>query len=353
MRKKLNLAQIRAICQGAVRVEEGQNGIRLYRFTEEQEELYRQTSEGLYKKTFATAGMKMCFETDSRSLFLKVQVMPGSTRTYFSFDLIVDGTAIGHLDNFSDVEVPAVYTTMKLPLGEYSKCFELGSGVKKVCLYLPWSVAVEVQELSVDQNAMIRPIRPEKKLLVFGDSITQGYDALRPFNRYASRLAEALEAEEINKGIGAERFCPELAKLRDDFEPDYIVVAYGTNDWKHREEAEFAEKCSAFYETLSSHYPGSRIFALTPIWRKNYLESVPFGDFCKVAADIREITEVMENVVCINGFEFIPHDGIYFADGNVHPNDLGFEQYFKGLWKAVSSVMQSESGERHGYEAME
>lgn len=342
MRRKLNLEQLQAICQGAVRAEENEEGIRFYRFTNEQQEYYRQSNEGFYRKSLASAGMKMQFETDSQSLTLKVHVEPGSTRTYFSFDVAVNGKMMGHLDNFSHVEVPALYTTMQLPLGKFSKSFDLGHGVKTVSIWLPWSVAVEIRELSVDEQAFVKPVRPEKKLLVFGDSITQGYDALRPSNRYASRLAEALGAEEVNKGIGAERFCPELAKLRDDFQPDYILAAYGTNDWKHREEAEFVKQCKAFYETLTGLYPDSRIFALTPIWRKNHLEPSPFGDFSNVAADIKEITDSMDHVIYLDGFEFVPHDSSYFADGNLHPNDQGFEQYFKGLWNAVSAAVQCE-----------
>ena len=82
---KLNIDQIRAVCQGAVRVEETSEGIRLYRFTEEQEEIYRQRSSVLYRKTFSTAGMKLCFETDSTSLFLRVNVSPTAVHKFRSY----------------------------------------------------------------------------------------------------------------------------------------------------------------------------------------------------------------------------------------------------------------------------
>lgn len=68
---KLTYEQIGAICQGAVRSAETENGVCLYRFTKEQEELYRQVSADFYKKTFAAAGIKLCFETDSTSLFFE------------------------------------------------------------------------------------------------------------------------------------------------------------------------------------------------------------------------------------------------------------------------------------------
>lgn len=332
---KLNFEQIRSVCLGAVRISETENGICMYRFTEEQEEIYRKANSDFYKKSFATAGVKLYFETDSRSLFLKVNVTPGSSRRYFSFDIMADGKPVGYLDNYSDVSLPQAYTQIQLPLGEFSKTFEMSEGTKKVCIYLPWSVAVEIREISVEDNAFIKPIKPAKKLLVFGDSITQGYDALRPSRRYAARLAEALDAEEINKGIGGERFFPALAESRDDFEPDYITVAYGTNDWSGITEEVFKNKCLAFYTALSKNYPKTKIFAITPIWRKDCMETKAFGDFSKVAQDIKNIVKSFENITYIHGFDFVPQDESYFADLRLHPNDSGFDYYFQSLYAQI------------------
>lgn len=333
---KLSADQIRSISMGAVRVEETENGVCLLRFTKEQEALYKATNADFYKKTFATAGIRLAFETNSPSLFLKVNVTPGSSRKYFSFDVSVNGEIIGCLDNFSGVSLPQAYTTVELPLGLFSKEFSLGDGNKQVCIYFPWSIAVELQELSLAEQATIVPVKRPKKLLAFGDSITQGYDALRPSNRYVSRLADLLQAEEINKGIGAERFFPPLAQLRDDPEPDYITVAYGTNDWSGIDEASFKENCDAFYGALSRNYPNAKIFAITPIWRKDYRIFKKFGLFEQVEADIREITAKYPNICVIRGFEFVPQDENLFADLRLHPNDQGFRYYADNLYSQLA-----------------
>ena len=336
---KLSADQIRSISMGAVRVEETENGIRLLRFTKEQEELYKATSADFYKKTFATAGIRLAFETDSPSLFLKVNVAPGSSRKYFSFDVSVNGEIIDCLDNFSGVSLPQAYTTVELPLGQFSKGFALGEGRKQVCIYFPWSMAVELVELSLAESATLVPLKRSKKLLAFGDSITQGYDALRPSNSYVSRLADLLQAEEFNKGIGAERFFPALAQLRDDPEPDYITVAYGTNDWSGIDEAPFKENCDAFYGALSRNYPNAKIFAITPIWRKDYRNYKKFGLFEQVEADIREITAKYPNICVIRGFEFVPQDEDLFADLRVHPNDRGFRHYAENLYTQLADKL--------------
>lgn len=328
---KLSYEQIRSISLGTVRTMETENGVRLYRFTEEQEEIYRQANADFYKKTFSLAGMKMYFETDSRSLFLKVYVTSGSSRKYFAFDVTVDGKLVGCLNNYSEVTLEKDYAQTQLPMGEFSQTFDLGEGTKKVCIYLPWSMAAEIRELSLDEDAFVKPIKYTKKLLVFGDSITQGYDALHPSRRYAARLAEALEAEEINKGIGGEIFFPALAESREDFDPDYITVAYGTNDWNRANEEDFKERCHAFYAALSRYYPNAGIFAITPIWRKDYMDERKFGDFSKVAEDIEAIVSDFENITCINGFDFVPQDENLFGDLRLHPNDNGFDYYAKRI----------------------
>lgn len=333
---KFNFEQIVSVCLGAVRAAETDSGVRLYRFTEEQEELYRQRSEDFYKKTFATAGMKLLFETNSETLFLKVNVSAGgSSRRYFSFDVAVNGEMVGHLDNFSGEVLPKKYSQVQLPLGEFSQNFALGSGKKRVCIYLPWSVIAELREVSIDDGSYIIPVKHSKKLLAFGDSITHGYDALRPSNCYAAKIAEMLDAEVINKGIGGEIFFPELAGVRDQFTPDYITVAYGTNDWNGTEEEDFKKRCFAFYDALSRNYPDAKIYAITPIWRKDCQEKRPFGSFERVTEDIREIADNFKNVACINGYDLVPGDENYFGDLQVHPNDEGFRQYAHNLGKQI------------------
>ena len=52
---KLSLHQIKEITTGAVRITEENGAVHLYRFTEEQENLYKDKCCGFYVRTFATA----------------------------------------------------------------------------------------------------------------------------------------------------------------------------------------------------------------------------------------------------------------------------------------------------------
>lgn len=337
---KLNLSQIKTITTGAVKITEEADGFHFHRFTEEQEELFRARRDDFYQKTFCTAGVQLRFRTDSRSLSLKAEFFHEAARQYFAMDIFVDGKYLDSVSNFENVELPVNYTGMELPAGEYEKNYVLQAGEKEIRIYMPWSVRTVIRELTLDDGASVIPVRPKYKLLCFGDSITHGYDLLHPSCRHAAQLADFLNAEEFNKAIGGDKFFPELAKTREDFLPDYIVVAFGTNDWDCCPR-EFTENCCrSFYKNISQTYPDAKIFAITPIWRADMDQQREFGAFSDVEKMIRSAVVDLENVTVIRGFDFVPHDVALYADLRLHPNDAGAAYYYKNLSSRIGEVLQ-------------
>jgi len=339
---QLNINQIKEITLGAANIFQGSDGIEFHRFTEKQEELYHKTNEIFWDRCFCTAGIKLLFRTDSKNLCLKIAASRTvDTRSYFSFDVFSDGRLVGYLDNFSDIDLPQDnYMWVDAPLGKFRKCFELGEGTKEVCIHFPWSVSALLSELSLDDGCFVETVKPKKKLLAFGDSITHGFDAYRPSNRYIAILADKLEAEEHNKAIGGERFFPELASLKDDFEPDYITVAYGTNDWNSgMSMEEFSDNCRLFYENLRKNHLNSKIIAITPIWRADMDMGDKFCRFKDMYNIIANIVKDINNVDVISGFDFVPHDEKYYGDLRLHPNDEGFGFYADSLYKQISNLI--------------
>ncbi len=332
---KISSSQIKAITLGAERVEEIDNKVSFHRFTQAQEEFYKNRNSSYHMQSLATAGIKLSFLTDSCNLTLKGSAHQGTSRLFYSIDVFVNHQMIDCIDNFSEDCMKGNYIATRCPLGDFSKDFDLGCGEKEVTVYLPWSVRIELDDFIIDDNSFIEPVKCCKKLLAFGDSITQGYDALRPSNRYMSLLAEKIGAEEINKAIGGEVFVPDLAQTEESFTPDYITVAYGTNDWVLKDKSDFKKDCREFYEALSKKYPASKIFAITPLWRKDCTEQSKVCSFGYVEEYIKEVTSDLDNVVCISGFDFVPHDETYYADLRLHPNDKGFKKQFEGLYKRI------------------
>lgn len=306
-------------------LEEGER-LWLYRFTDEQTEAYRSYSSNFHNKTKATAGVRLQFITNSKKLILKGETSTASSRKFFSFDVYVNGSLVSHLIECAD-ETPKPYTLTA----------ELGEGeAKRVCIYFPWSAQANIASFELDDGASFEPYSKPYKMLCFGDSITHGYCALNPSFTYATRLADLLCADYINKGIGGEVFFPKLAELKDDIEPDYITVAYGTNDWHVSKKETFEMNSVRFYEALSRNYPNARIFALAPVWRADHATSTkPIGEFSNVAKKLSEIAECIPNVTFVDCFDFIPHEAQYYIEDLLHPNDLGFCHYAAEVYRAI------------------
>lgn len=332
----LTIDEIRAITCGTVSVTEEQDGMHFYRFTPEQMELYKKRDAAFYDKCYASAGIRLRFSTDSRTLFLRLCVTPQSgSRTFFGVDIFVNGKCVDTVENYSDLDLSGDYTAVPAYTGEFSKNIRLGRGEKEVCILLPWNMHTVLKSLALDDSATLTPVKPTRKLLCFGDSITQGYDALCPSNRYTSQLADWLDAEEFNKAIGGEVFFPELANTKESFIPDYITVAYGTNDFSKIPYESFLQNCKDFYENLSRTYPQSRIYAITPIWRKDYEKDTDFPDFFAVKKHIEQVAAHLPKVRVIDGFHLMPHHEKYCSDLYLHPSDKGFKKYAKNLIKQI------------------
>lgn len=337
---KLTVDKLTELSHGAVRVIQECEKVNFYRFTEKQQQLYKDAgNESFYKKTFAPAGIRLEFRTNSKFLFLKVNIPFSTTRSYFSVDVCVNGEMIGSINNYQEMDMTGDYTTRNYPIGYFEKNFDLGLGEKTVTIFLPWSVPTEIEEVSIDDGSFAKPVAKNKKMLIFGDSITQGYDALHPSKHYTVILSELLKADIYNKAVGGEKFIPALVNTDEDFIPDYIIVAYGTNDWSHTELDRFKYNCKECYEALSRKYPASKIFALTPIWRKDYKEQHNCGDFSFIADYIEEVTSGFDNVYCLNGFGFVPHQEKMFGDLKLHPNNDGFEHFANNMYETIKDII--------------
>jgi lysophospholipase L1-like esterase len=293
-----------------------------------------------YDRALCSAGAKLCFRTDSPILVLGAEVEKRSSRSFFSFDVTANGALVGHLCNFSEQTLAKDYTQTLFPLGKFEKTFLLGAGEKTVSIDFPFSARVEDLKIGLAEGASFAPVKPKKRLLAYGDSITQGYDARYPSRRYSARLADALEAEEINKGIGGEIFRPELASLSDEKDIDTITVAYGTNDWSATDGKSFLSEARAFYGALSARYPKAKIFAITPIWRKDLEAEKPMGAFSNVHDMIAEAVKDLENVTLIDGIDLVPHDTALFADLRLHPRDEGFDFYAENLIQRIKACIE-------------
>lgn len=330
---QLTFEQIKTITTGAVDIEKEENGIRFYRFNREQRALRQPRVTFPEEKPLSTAGIQFSFRTDSSTLFLRTTVSKGSASDHFSFDLFVNGAHIDSLDNFSHSDTNL--------LGTYEKTFALGNGLTDVCLYFPWSVATVIEELSLEDGASVIPMIPEKKLLVYGDSITHGNTVRYSCNHYIPRLARAMGVQVRNKAIGGTTSFPQMVQAESPYDPDYVLVAYGSNDWDRHEEAFFAQNYRQMLQTIAENYPRAQVFVISPIWRgdQNTRER-RMGPLSTIERNIFAISEDFPNVTTISGMDLVPHDLQYYADAGLHPNDAGYGCYFENLWPKIQAALK-------------
>ncbi len=289
--------------------------------------------------SLTSAGIRLEFETDSKNLFIKTSIKDTDShgRNFYSFDIYCNGKILGQIKNFNK---EPIYPYKKYNLFERHKSFILPDGLKKITIYFPWSVQGAVKEIKTDDNAVLKPVIKKRKLIFFGDSITEGYDSLFPSLSYSSQISDLLNAEGINKGIGGSCFMPELVsngKIRADF----IIVAYGTNDWKASDFNSFCKRCDEFFKNLSLKFPDTKIFAVSPIWRGDlYIDNKKTEKFFEIPDYIEKTVFQYKNMIFINGFDFIPAKEIYFRDKYLHPNDKGFDLYKKALIKNITEELK-------------
>ncbi len=317
---------IKDCLQGSSYVLDSESGLEFHRFTKAEEAYY----EGCdLKRHLSTSGIKLAFVTDSTILRIKTSIEFVTPTRYFSHDVFCNKRYIGSLRNFEDSDFPLTLEG-DYSSGEFEGRFDLGEGQKEVIIYFPWSVKSVLKELSLDDTAFVKPIRPPSKMLVYGDSITYGASAAYPSSRPFAKLAEDLGAEEICKGIGGEVFCPSLIGADAESDVKYISVAYGTNEID-RDFDDFKLRCEKFYEKLSDLYPDATIFALSPIWRGECETAEGLERIEKIEKTIKGTVKKHKNARFISGFDLVPNDEMFFADKTLHPNDEGFEHYYNNL----------------------
>lgn len=328
---KLEFNQIKEAVSGVAYCEEADGKVIFHRFSEKQEEYYNRVAPGFSHKLLATAGVCLRFLTDSPSLSLAVETRPGSTRTYFSHDILVNGAYLGSLSNFSDGDMTGLYPQKEFPLGVYEKSFSTGAGEKEITILFPALVCSSVLSVELADGSSFTPSPERKTLLALGDSITQGYDCVSPRNRYTSIIAARLGLSEHNLAIGGDVFRGEAAEgIKED--ASLIIVAYGSNDWHGRGWDEARADCEKYFENLSANIPGVPVFVISPIWRKDWQEVRPYGEFGRVEELLGSICGRNECFTLVRGFGFVPHDSSFFGDGVLHPNDRGFDCYAKSFF---------------------
>lgn len=133
-----------------------------------------------------------------------------------------------------------------------------------VRVVFPHGVEVRVQAIEGE----VAPPRPEQlpggRFLVYGSSITQGYDSVRPGDPYPARLARAMRLDAFNLGFGSGAFLePQMADwiaARSDW--DFAVLELGVNLLSRVSADEFRQRVRTFLTRIAAAHPAKKIWVV-------------------------------------------------------------------------------------------
>lgn len=314
---KLNLQQVQSICVGAVRVTEESDGFHFDKCTEKQKSVWKNESDNLYKGACTTTGVRLDFHTNSKKL--SFSVAQGG-----KFEIFLDGQ---FRYQFKSPNEPV--------------CIDLNDSRKeskddlRVTLCLPSHSNGVLGSVELDDGATLRRHDFDCKMIMFGDSITQGWDSELDSFSWAYRVSRFFNADSIIQGIGGTYYLKDVFDEAIDFEPDVVTVAYGTND-AFKNSLDFTRTNAAkFMDLLLERYKGKKIFIISPTWR-GHSDGRPMEDsFVAYRTAIEEEAKKRKDLILINGLELLPPEPRFYADTYLHPNMLGFGVYAENVIRCI------------------
>lgn len=312
---KLTLSQIAALTKGALALSEDSTGIHFRRYTDKQIASFEKEARCFFKRAQHTCGVRIDFFTDSPILTVSV----GAQGKY---EVLVDN----------------VSTFCRFFPGPDTFEVQLATGVKRVTIILPSHFPGVIRSIELADGADISPVNYTRKMIFYGDSITQGWNSELDSQSYAWLLTRHYDADSMILGVGGVNFYPNTV---DDngFDADIVIVALGTNDYSGDFTAdEIRYGCAEYLDRLLAIYRDQKMICITPIWRADGDTVYAAGthpDVCRVIAEEAK----KRNFTVIDGYSLVPHNTELFADGFLHPNDAGFSHYAKNLIKVLDQYL--------------
>lgn len=202
-----------------------------------------------------------------------------------------------------------------------------------------------------------------KKVVFFGDSITQGVGASSPEKCYVSLFqAHHPEAEIVNCGISGTRFANQTDVPADDYlnvnrftarvetlpeDADLVVVFGGTNDHGHgnaplgkmgdTDDSTFYGAAHLLCMRLLKRYPKGEFLLLTPFHRNGEcspsIQGAMLADYVKAIRETAELFSIpVLDLYAVGGINpnIADQKATYMPDG-IHPNDAGYERLYRRI----------------------
>ena len=323
MKRKLSNQTIKKLFCGAIYFEEKDGYLTPYRYSKEQLDYMAKESYdwGWRMRAKFSGGIRMEFKTDSEYISFSYKASDSHERAN-TIDLYVNGT------------LTSVYHIGQSLKGKVE--FILPSGEKTVAIYMPGECKLDIKGFTIDGKYKAVKNKAQK-ILVIGDSITQGAGPEIASASYLHSLQRKTGYNILGQGVGGYRYEPCDLMRVDGFEPDKIIVFLGTNYYElacFARGYDYEKAVFDFYKRLNELYPETPILSVTPLFRTRDMDKERFM-WC--IDTIKNACALYKNVRVADGFAMMPCVEACLSDG-VHPNAFGSELLAANLAKYMKEI---------------
>jgi lysophospholipase L1-like esterase len=199
-----------------------------------------------------------------------------------------------------------------------------GDGDDRCIVYLP--DAMQPTVLSVTPvGGSIEPAPLQRRWLVYGDSIAEGWVASRPSGAWPAVAGRAGGLDVVNCGYaGAARGEIASAEQLARVTADVISVSHGTNCWTRTPHSAAMVRAgmAAFLTVLRQGHPATPIVVVSPVLRPDAEATANRlgATLADLRAAIEEVAAARGDVTLVPGLPLL--DASLLADG-IHPGDEG------------------------------
>ncbi len=264
---------------------------------------------------------------------IRLELKTNSNFISFDYKIYKADCSFGR-SNSLDVWVNgALFSTLFVDKLNGSVSLELPTGDKAVAIYLPNYCQISIKNFTIDGS--YKSVKNKgQRVLVIGDSITQGYGSMFSSGSYFNELQRITGYNMLNQGIGGYRCEPQDLMYVEDFEPDKIITLLGTN-WYNVESYDYENATIDFYKRLTEMYPDKQILSISPLWRgDNGLDTERFKWCVEIAK--RECKKYA-SITPVDGFTLVPNVEECFCD-KLHPNEYGCLLLAQNLHKIMKKI---------------
>lgn len=313
----------RGLFRHCIRVEVRGEEYLPYRFEPSALEEFRKMNHAGAGYGACCAGIALDFWTDAAEISINVSLKNGLTYGRMEcFDIHENG-------RWSDSIAWDGFTPLRYRRKE--------AGKGRITIFAPVIYELGFSNFQIG-NWQLVEAEPHR-IMLLGDSIMQGLRSLHPCCVFGTLLAQYLDMDYVNFGIGGEYHRPALAESIPEYHPDRILLNLGTNDVNMLEtDATYKERIRGCYAGIAKRWTGIPVNVITPVWRTEFYGGSALGD--QRLACAKNVRNIMIEVC--HEFGFVPHDGLLIAPNTAlgladhcHPNDLGFALYALNLAKVM------------------